>query len=294
MRRLGYFLLTIFVLGFSGFSFAEEPNTTEAKVTKPWNVTFSTETSAQLAKDHKKSTYYLGEFNQTTSGVFVYKIRNTDYSVKVNQPFYNTFFESGANDGGSFSVGSTDIDLKKASIGKVMPADVNLSAGLRLQLPTSRLTEGQNKSGFLGYLMPSLTASKTWTKFTVAGTLGSRFYLFEKRAWDIYSYEGPESTERTVVVPNYPNPIARQILTGLVSYQLTERVGLSSVTVFELDWRYNPQPNGPALGAPRMMVIPEVSVAATKNLELAMGVVVGGSALGAQKLRNVWLDNQKD
>lgn len=288
--------LVLFALTFSNLSFAQDTNTTEAVVTRPWKLTLSTETSAQLGQE--KAAPFVSELNQETALSFTYKLGESGYSVNVRQPFGNTFLESGVNDGGSFGVGDTEVNLKKASIGTITPAGVDLGAGFRVVLPTSRVTPALYDNGFLTYFAPSLSATKSWTRLTLGTTLASRFYLVSKESYQPYSYASSQAGIKTALVDddNKPvinkNPITRQIVQGIIGYQLTEKLGFGTVAQLELDWRYDPTPNMPAQGAPRFMLIPEVTYAPLKSVEVATGVVLGGSSSGAKKLREVWLNNQ--
>lgn len=282
--------LALLALTFSNLSFAQDANTTEGVAVRPWKLTLSTETSMQLGQE--TAAPFVSELNQETALSFTYKLGNSGYSVNVRQPFGNTFLETGVDDNGSFGVGDTEVNLKKANIGTITPAGVDLGAGLKVVLPTSRVTPGLNDSGFLTYFAPSLSATKSWTRLTLGTTVASRFYLVTKDAFPIYSYADSQATEKTVVIPEYANPISRQIVQGILGYQLTDRLGFGTVAQLELDWRHDPKPKQPAKGAPRFMLIPEVTYSPVKSVEVATGIVLGGSSTGAQKLRAVWFDDQ--
>ncbi|OGQ33600.1 MAG: hypothetical protein A3F16_01560 [Deltaproteobacteria bacterium RIFCSPHIGHO2_12_FULL_43_9] len=284
--------LGFIALLFAHVTFAQDVSTADAVIERPWKVTLSTETSMQLGQE--TAAPFVSELNQETALSFTYKLGASGYSVNIRQPFYNTFLETGVNDVGSFYVGDTELNLKKASIGTITPSDVKLGAGLRVVLPTDKITPSQSDSGFLAYFAPSISAIKNWTRLTLGTTLASRFYLFSKEAYPIYSFEDREATTRTVVIESYANPITRQIIQGILGYKITEKVGLGTVAQLELDWRHDPKPNQPAKGAPRFMLIPEVTYSPLGAVELAAGVVVGGSSYGARKLRDVWFNNQDE
>lgn len=288
--------LGFIVLFSTSFAFAQDQTSAEAVIAKPWNLTVSTETSMQLGGSI--TSQYISELGQETALNFSTKLGASGYSVSIRQPLYNTFLESGANDSGSFSVGNTELNLKKASIGVVSPSDVNLGAGFRVVLPTGRVTPDLNDSGFISYLMPSISVTKTWSRVTLGTNLASRFYFFTKEDWQYYTYADKDAKEKTAKTSKtevdgveqekavrLKNPITRQILQGIFNLQATEKVAFATIAQLELDWKHNPVKEGVATGAPRFMIIPEVSYSPLDSVSVATGVVVGGSSQGAINLR---------
>lgn len=289
MKRI---LLGLLTISFANLAFAQDQNTTKAETVKPWKLTLSTETDMGLSQE--TGPLFVSDVSQSTYINYTINIGQSGYAIQVNQPLYNNFIESGVNDGGTFAIGNTEVNLKKASIGKVMPADVNLAAALRVVLPTGKLTPDLNKDGFVTYLAPSITASKSWTQVSLAASLASRFYVYTKEAFPLYTYTERTAKTKDVLIPSYANPITRQILQGIFGYQITDKFGFGTVAQLELDWRNDPGFKKPAQGAPRFMLIPELTFSPMSSVEVATGVVIGGSTTGAKKLRDVWFNNQAD